>query len=199
MERILEEQDVYGRTMSWEALGYEAGLDVSGRTIERAMGTKDYHRCVACNKTWISQNLAKKRVDWATLMKARYPTKYTWRKVRFSDESHAGHGPQGKLIIIRRKGERYCPKCVQRERDVKEDAKKKVHVWGAAGYDFKSDLTTYDVPSNTTGKMSQSVYIDSILDPIIKPWIQNGHDFIIEEDQVSGHGPTRSKGNIVKE
>ncbi|KAF1816226.1 hypothetical protein P152DRAFT_504951 [Eremomyces bilateralis CBS 781.70] len=138
MERILEEQDVYGRTMSWEALGYEAGLYVSGRTIERAMGTKDYRRCVACNKAWIFSKPTKKRVDWATLMKARYPTKYTWRKVRFSDESRAGHGPQGKLVIIRRKGERRS----------KEDAKKKVHVWGAAGYDFKSDLITYNIPSN---------------------------------------------------
>jgi hypothetical protein len=31
---------------------------------------------------------------------------------RFSDEIHFSLGPQGKLMIIRRPGERYCEKCI---------------------------------------------------------------------------------------
>ncbi|KAF1815643.1 hypothetical protein P152DRAFT_496270 [Eremomyces bilateralis CBS 781.70] len=102
-------------------------------------------------------------------------------------------------MIIRRPGERYCPQCVQRQGEVEQNAKNNVHVWGAVGYNFKSDLVTYDVPSNTTGEMAQQTYIDSILDPIVNPWIQNGHDFVLEEEQDSGHGPPRARGNIVKE
>jgi hypothetical protein len=46
--------------------------------------------------------------------------------------------------------------------------------------------------------MTQRVYIDSILDSIVKPWIQAGHDFALEEDGDSGHGPARN-GNIVRQ
>jgi len=44
----------------------------------------------------------------------------------------------------------------------------------AIGYNFKSEIYFYNVPDNTNGKMSQQVYIDSILDPIIKTWLEHG-------------------------
>ena len=40
------------------------------------------------------------------------------------------------------------------------------------------------------------MYIDSILEPIVKPWIETGQNFVLEEDGDSGHGP--GKSNIVK-
>lgn len=43
--------------------------------------------------------------------------------------------------------------------------------------------------------MSQQAYIDQILEPIVKPWIDK-QDFVIEEDGDSGHGP--GKSNIVR-
>jgi hypothetical protein len=45
--------------------------------------------------------------------------------------------------------------------------------------------------------MLQRVYIDQILEPIVKPWLEEGQDFVLEEDGDSGHGP--SKKNIVRE
>ena len=36
--------------------------------------------------------------------------------------------------------------------------------------------------------MSQEVYVNQILEPVIKPWIERGDDFILEEDGDSGHG-----------
>jgi hypothetical protein len=45
--------------------------------------------------------------------------------------------------------------------------------------------------------MTQRVYIDQILEPIVKPWLERGDDFVLEEDNDSGHGPDRS--NPVKE
>lgn len=50
MERILEEEGIEARALIWEQLGYEIGLDCFGRIIQRAMGTMDYHKCVACRK-----------------------------------------------------------------------------------------------------------------------------------------------------
>ena len=49
--------------------------------------------------------------------------------------------------------------------------------------------------SNTKGKISQQVYIDQILAPIVEPWIQAYQDFVLEEDQDLGHLPEKS--NIV--
>ena len=47
--------------------------------------------------------------------------------------------------------------------------------------------------------MTQKDYIKQILEPIVQPWIDRGDDFVLEEDRDSGHGPPRSKGNIVKD
>ncbi|KAK3949767.1 hypothetical protein QBC32DRAFT_200310, partial [Pseudoneurospora amorphoporcata] len=45
---------------------------------------------------------------------------------------------------------------------------------------------------NKNGKMSRRIYFDQILDLIVKKWLDEGHDFIFEEDNDSGH-----KGGIV--
>jgi hypothetical protein len=94
--------------------------------------------------------------------------------------------------------ERNCPDCIQYSGEPKEKDRKRFHCWAAIGFDFKSDIYFYNVPGNSNGKMTQRVYIDSILDPIVKPWIQAGHDFALEEDGDSGHGPARN-GNIVRQ
>ena len=44
--------------------------------------------------------------------------------------------------------------------------------------------------------MGQQVYIDQILEPIVKPWIQVHQDFVLEEDGDLGHRP--GKSNIVR-
>jgi hypothetical protein len=160
------------------------------------MGTLDYHKCIACRKGWVKQNLADERKRYAEIMLERYPTKEAWRRVRFSDEVHFGLGPQGRLMIIRKPGQRYCPNCIQEVAEPDENEKKKVHAWAAIGYNFKSQLVLYDVPSNTNGKMTLQVYRDQILEPIVKAWLQSGQDFVLEEDRDSGHGT--GKQNIVR-
>lgn len=90
----------------------------------------------------------------------------------------------------------YCQDCIQ-EADVPEEKdQKRHHCWAAVGHDFKSDIHFYQVPGNTNGKMSQKAYIEQILEPVVKPWVQAGHDFVLEEDGDSGHGP--GKSNIVR-
>ncbi|KAF1964210.1 hypothetical protein BU23DRAFT_604932 [Bimuria novae-zelandiae CBS 107.79] len=159
MERIIEDCDVEGRSMSWETLAYESGLDVSARTVKRAMGTLDYHKRIACRKGWVNKATAAKRL-----------------------------GPQGHLRIIRKPGERYCVNCIQHTKEPDEQDKKKLHCWAAVGYRFKSSLVFYNIDSNTNGKMTQKAYINQILDPIVKPWIKDQQDFALEEDRDSGHG-----------
>jgi hypothetical protein len=129
-------------------------------------------------------------------MLERYPEPDDWKRVRFSDEVHFGYGPQHRLYIIRKPGERYCPDCIQEHDTPREKDRKRFHCWAAVGWNFKSELTFYEVPGNSNGKMSQRAYIDQILEPVVKPWLEAGHDFVLEEDGDSGHGPGRD--NIVK-
>ena len=43
MERILETEGIEARAYTWEQVGFEVGLECSGRTVQRAMGTMEYH------------------------------------------------------------------------------------------------------------------------------------------------------------
>ena len=118
MERILINADVERRSMTWAALGHEAELDhVSAATIRRTMGRLDYFKCVACRRGWVNQNLAIERKAYAQIMIDRYPNKQDWWHIRFSDETHFGLGPTGRLMIIRKPGERYCHSCIQETRE----------------------------------------------------------------------------------
>ena len=62
------------------------------------------------------------------------------------------------------------------------------YIWAVCGYDFKSELIFYEVPTNTNGKMSQQVYLDCILNGLVKEWLDRGDKFVMEEDGDSGHG-----------
>jgi hypothetical protein len=44
------------------------------------------------------------------------------------------------------------------------------------GYNFKSELTFYNTPGNQNGKLSLKVYRDSILEPVVKPWLKRTRD-----------------------
>ena len=91
-------------------------------------------------------------------MLAKYPTPEAWRKVRFSDEYYLGFGPQGRVYITRRPGESIYPNCLQLEHEPKEEDEKKVHVWTAVGYNFKSPLHFYDA-GNSNGVMTMAAYL----------------------------------------
>lgn len=83
-----------------------------------------------------------------------------------------------------------------------EKDKKRFHYWAAVGHDFKSELVFYEVKDkigkeSKNGKMSHDCYVDSILDPVVKPWLKYGgwQDFVLEEDGDSGH---RKPGKSIK-
>ncbi len=196
MEQILQEKGIEACAMTWEQLGYEVGLECTGQTMKNAMGSLNYRKCIACKKGQINEKTARDRKTWAQTIKEKYPKPEDWYRVRFSDEVHFGYGLQGKLCIIRKSGEQYCPDCIQEEKESEEKDKKRHHYWATVGHDFQSDIYFYEVPGNTNGKMSQRVYIDQILQLIVKPWIKAYHDYVLEEDSDLGHG--LGKSNIVQ-
>ena len=94
MERTLEEDGFNARALTWEQLGYEAGLDVCGKTIKRHSGTMDCHKCLACRKGWCNGKTRAKRVEVCEMWKERYPKEVDWYSVHFINEYHYGFGPQ---------------------------------------------------------------------------------------------------------
>ncbi len=101
-------------------------------------------------------------------------------------------------------GQRYCQDCIQHVQKEPKDGseRKRQHTWAAAGHNFRSNLIFYTVPGNNNGKMSKRVYIDSILEPVVKQWTINVRQgrcdsFILEEDGDSGHGFSTKKSDIV--
>ena len=137
MDRILETEGMEARGLTWVQLGYEVGLECSGRTIQRVMGTMNYHKCIACRKGWVSESTAKRRFEWAIVMKERYPDDKDWFSVRFSDEVHYSYGPQGKIRIIRKPGQRYCQDCLQETNESTEKDLKKKACLGCCGPQFQ--------------------------------------------------------------
>lgn len=216
LEKLIWDNGFEGRTMTWESLAEESevlnthGEPISGKTIQRHLGQLGWRHCVACRKHFLSEELKKKRVKWSKDMLAKYPEPEDWYNVRFSDEVHFSFGPQGRLYILRKPGERECPDCIQEQAQKKRKSKGKdggeeldldykLHAWAAIGWNFKSELIFYDA-GNSNGKMNHHTYRDQILEPIVKPWLKHGggHDFVLEEDGDSGHGYS-SGTNIVKD
>ena len=46
--------------------------------------------------------------------------------------------------------------------------------------------------------MSLQVYINKILEPVVKPWLLEKQDFVSEENGDSGHGKAKNR-NIVRQ
>lgn len=223
MEAVLDEATcAEDRQYTWTSLAQEAGIEtkepplpgdqrravdeeqgVSERTIRRAMQQLDYRHCIACRKTYMSPRIREARVKFAYKALDQRPQPQDWKCVRFSDEVHFGRGPQGKIHIIRKLGTRTCGDCLQHNRapptelDKKE---KKYHAWAMIGWNYKSPLVWYEVPSNENGKMTQEVYTTQILPHVINAMQLpacgdpqqgtdrvDGSELVLEEDGDTGH------------
>lgn len=195
-ERILEATDTDSRFLTWDQLAFETLNDTSSdeavsssiSTTRAALGSRNYHMCIACRKPWIGKQSAKRRVAFAKQMEKNYPYEEDYKIIRFSDECHYNYGTQGRAFVIRRPGERLRSCCINRGESEDTRHLKRAHTWAAIGYDFKSQIHFYDV-GNRNGKMTQAYYKKVILGQIVREWINKDHQFILEEDGDSGHGP----------
>ena len=119
--------------------------------------------------------------------------------MRFSDESHFHHNSRTADWVLRRRGERFQPDCIQKK--FKTGASE-FHVWACIGWNFKSKLIFYGAEENEKEKknMTQELYVSKIL-PVVKEYrdaaVAKGKGFIFQEDNDGAHG-TRSEENRVK-
>lgn len=162
-------------------------------------GTSDI-ASVSCEKGLASRIDAERRL--AEVQKALFfrPHPEDWRDIRWSNEAHFRRTRHGRIQIIRKRGERYCPDCIHHaEMGDDDEPRQRYHICGAVRCGFKSELVFYEVPLNSNGKMSLQIYRDVILDGEVARWLARGDQFVPKEDGCSGHGGGISKRrNIVK-
>ncbi|KAK3311553.1 uncharacterized protein B0T15DRAFT_79628 [Chaetomium strumarium] len=197
IERCIDQGVFDGRNISWKDVPSAAGLDiqVSGRTVRRAIRELNYRRCISCDEEYRSSQSREKRVEHARTMLEKFPEPSDWYRVRFSGDCHFGWGPTGEVSVLRQPWERFCPDCMVETKGAGEEGLRRLHCWAAVGHDFKSDLVWYDKPSESNGKLDMTAYRDQILEPVVGPWLQAGNDFVLEEDVESGH--SGKKGNNI--
>jgi hypothetical protein len=121
MKRIIKEERFETRAFIWQQLSYEVSLECTDRTIQTAMKTINYRKCVICRKKWVNDKTVRRRFDWVIFMLNKYSEKLHWRHIQFNDEMHFDWDSQKKLFIIRQFDERYCQDCIQKT--VQSDAK----------------------------------------------------------------------------
>ncbi|KAK5634081.1 hypothetical protein RRF57_009795 [Xylaria bambusicola] len=210
---FLKAEGYEGRALPWANLCDAAGLEFPSQskppttwTIRKHLNRRGWKKCVTCNKFWVDYNTASLREAFAREALANHGLNFTyWRRIRYSDEVHFKFGPEGKVNIIRQRGERYCIDCIHhRQRPTEaEDRQVCLSAWAAIGWNFKSQLVWYTVNDgngngNGNGAITLQAYRDQILEPVVKKWIDEGHDFILEENGASGHGGN-SDNNIVRQ
>lgn len=201
-DKILEDvQDAEEHSFTWETLGVELNTEAAPQTIRRTLqASLGYHKRLPPVKVYIRPFIAERRVQFCHEMLALRPESKDWRNIRFSDEHHDGFGPIGRVWTIRKPGKarRIQPHNVQRrDPQPSEKDKKRLHIWAAAGYNFKSELFFYDIPSNKNGKMTYEGYIEILERPnSVKDWLERGEKFVLEEDRDTAHGTSTT--NIVR-
>ena len=124
MDEILQTGGFEARALTWTQLAAAPEApSVHWRKIQRAIVKWGYNKCIACTKTYVPRPLMDKRKPWANQLRNSYNID-DWKKVRFSGEVHFGRGPQWKLHIIRKPGERTCQDCNQEQDEPEEKDKK---------------------------------------------------------------------------
>lgn len=193
VDHFLEEVDIKSETqrLPWQGVAWSLDLDVNAETLRRTMREAlTWGKYDACVQEELPQRTQDDRVRWCRKNQRIHPTLKSWKRVRWSDEFHAGFGPEGQLKIFRKRGTtmlgrydnlQHVPKPTDHQMT------HKVHCWAAVGWDFKTDLIFYE-PGNKNGAVSHRVYIDQILEKEVRKWVERGDDFILEQDGAGGHG-----------
>ncbi|KAL7961126.1 hypothetical protein V8C34DRAFT_312214 [Trichoderma compactum] len=82
------------RRLTYSQLVAAAGIDkeVCSRTVRRALGTRDWRKCIACPRSFVSARYAKQREEFARKSLEIRPAKEDYRDILYSDEWHASCG-----------------------------------------------------------------------------------------------------------
>jgi len=153
--------------MQWHALVWELDLPVDTRTLRCTLHKAlDYGKYDAGIKEALSERIKHDRYMWADNALAIRPTIEHWKIVQFSDEMHAGFGPEGQLKIICKRGTAMrgrSDNIQHQHKPTDNQAIGKVHVWAAIGWSFESPLIYYEV-KDPQGAITHKAYIEQILE-----------------------------------
>ncbi|KAK4119766.1 hypothetical protein N657DRAFT_674726 [Parathielavia appendiculata] len=178
--QLLTKEEVF--RVHGEGILAAPGLDieVSGRTVRRALREVNFRRYIAYDKEYRPKQIAAlycksiQRQKTGTLLGSLTSVTLAGDlRARYSFSN--GRGSGNALTVW------------WKERAGGKDMKR-LHCWAAVGYEFKSDLAWYDVPSNSNGKMTMKVYRDQIMEPVVGSWLRAWRSFVLEEDNDSEHG-----------
>jgi hypothetical protein len=98
------------RIMQWPKLREELGLKCSVETLERRLHARGYHRCIACQKPFLTLAQVKARFLWAI---THIFWTVEWLKVLWSDEvTFLVGGRSAKERVTRNSQERQCLTCI---------------------------------------------------------------------------------------
>ncbi|KAL6818204.1 hypothetical protein GGI42DRAFT_338023 [Trichoderma sp. SZMC 28013] len=122
-----------------------------------------------------------KKVHWHTIRRAL--STQSWRKYIACPRSYVSLHHAEQQIEFTRKSLKLRP--------AKEDYR---NILYSNNYNFKSNLYKYHISSNNNGKITAAYYRNHILSKVVKPWLDKGIDFILEEDRDSSH-----RSNIITE
>ena len=100
----------WSRRLTFNQLIQHIGLDVSARTLSRALRRLGYRRYIACRRQFINEIQAKKRLKWAHAHAHCLPN--WWARVIWSDECSFETGRRGRIWITRRPNEIHCTDCI---------------------------------------------------------------------------------------
>ena len=149
-----------GRKLCWHQLGKQAALDVSPRTISRALAKEGYSRCKACKKPFIGRAAQQSRKDYADLHLLQ--TVAFWRMHVYSDESIFDTSKRGSTWVTRLPYERYHDDCMQH---TFHSGHGSVMAWGAISHNWKSPLILLE---GTGAKGVTAVdYMEQVLEPVV--------------------------------
>ena len=135
------------RIKSWDDLAREFGYDaeerpfatlLTGRTVKHYLNETLYHKCRACQKSWINQNQADNRKFFCKAHR-KWPL-CKWGVVHFSDECHFHQNSRHTDWVIRDKHEGFHPDCIQKRR---QTAASQFSAWAMVAVGYKSPLILY--------------------------------------------------------
>lgn len=205
-DSLLEDTDLSleAKGMTWIAVVWELDLNVAPQTLQKNLrDALGYGKHLAAIKENLPERTKRDRLNWASATLAKRYTVELWKNVRFSDEFHAGFGPEGQLSIIRKRGNAMRGRFDNIQHVMKPtdtQAIGKVHAWAAVGWNFKTPLIYYEV-QDKDGAITHKAYIEQILDIEVIKWVNRDDQFVLEEDGASGHGggPRARKNNPAAE
>jgi transposase len=176
--RILLQEGYNGQKEQYKVIIRRFNLELSIDTLRRAFLDLGYQKCVACPKPFINETTRRKRLDFAI----QY-LRFDWNPVVFSDELTFHTGKQRKDLILRRKGERYCPDCIQPRF---RSGRSSFSVWAAIGWNFKSRLIFLE-GHGPRGGCNREDYVNQVLTPISRELPAGS---LLQEDGNKIHGRT---------